>query len=608
MIDYSSFNRACSALYLNIPYCKTPCSYCHYLDNIAFGYDHVPNQYVEMLCVQLDDVLRHIDCQGIESIYFGGGTPSLLSNAQIHQIQDIVEQYRSDVCEVSIEIHPGLCNFDVVDNSFFTRYSIGVQSSDRWQLGRYRRHSYSMVEVENLVSCVRGSMVTRKINFDFMLDFDHVENDILCVASLQPDMVTFYPNTKDRGVERHQRVQMALKIVAKHLKGYRQLYRSKIIYLKQGSKPSRYSKIEYEDYGNIWGIGHNAVSYIGNDSYLCKYENGGSWLEHRNHRVGERYLSALMNGIPVAATKKSIASYLPKAMEEHFFRRVSDDADVCDKHIITSDCDLLYLPDSEYMRFYEYLKRELPTIYSRQFLAGIGYGDGDYEVVTSVYNKQALYQKGQELSFRRKKRTPSLRILVEGIDGSGKDTFVQFFVKALKKRFYYGDSSRISVLGQPDSSAACGEVAKNFIENNDCEGNFQDVIRVLSNNRQDSEDRILKIPGIIILIRGILTDKATFEKVFGHSASLGEGILIPQWDQLIIVDVDPAEADRRIQKRNIPRTWREHPEMLSYFREFYLGYENTKLFKNKQIVDNHSLAMLKATAERMAEEIYNKSE
>ena len=87
-------NENIDAIYLNFPFCKTPCSYCHYIENIQFGYDKIPETYVEQLLEQLDIVLSNIKSKTLKSIYFGGGTASLLNDKQIQSIKSVFDKYQ----------------------------------------------------------------------------------------------------------------------------------------------------------------------------------------------------------------------------------------------------------------------------------------------------------------------------------------------------------------------------------------------------------------------------------------------------------------------------------------------------------------------------------
>lgn len=61
MLEYSMISKLDNAIYINFPFCKLPCTYCHYIDNISFGYKEIPQQYLEMVISQLEDVLKKLE-------------------------------------------------------------------------------------------------------------------------------------------------------------------------------------------------------------------------------------------------------------------------------------------------------------------------------------------------------------------------------------------------------------------------------------------------------------------------------------------------------------------------------------------------------------------
>ena len=130
------------------------------------------------------------------------------------------------------------------------------------------------------------------------------------------------------------------------------------------------------------------------------------------------------------------------------------------------------------------------------------------------------------------------------------------------------------------------------------------VITALKCNRQQSEARIQSLNGIQILIRGIVTDLATLNIAFGDASESDIENENPcEWDYYIVVKTDPLIADERIQKRGIPRTWRETPEFLRIFSDYYLSFDS-KRFNKKVIIENTSIANLKKAARKLANEIY----
>ena len=181
MISYVDLKDEATALYLNFPFCKLPCTYCHYIENIDFGYSSIPDEYVLMVTTQLNHVLSCLKGKRLKSIYWGGGTPSLLTDNQIKKISDIFEKYHVTSKEVSIEIHPGMCNFDYANNYFFTRYSLGVQSFDQTTMTSYCRKGYTIESVTNIIQQIRKNSSPQIINIDLIFDSTLQEVDFDCI-------------------------------------------------------------------------------------------------------------------------------------------------------------------------------------------------------------------------------------------------------------------------------------------------------------------------------------------------------------------------------------------------------------------------------------------
>ena len=270
MINYRKINQNSSAVYLNFPFCKTPCLFCHYTENINFGYDSIPNDYFQKLCNQLEEILKEINNTKVKSIYLGGGTPSLLNDKQIFVLQELFKKYNVSALEISIELHPKMCNFDYENNRFFTRYSIGVQTLDNEEGRRYRRPTPYDFELIEMIKKIKKNQ--KIINLDFIFDEKIEEKNINFVNYTNPDTVTFYPNTKGKGLQRLRNIIEELKKLKEKLIDYYPLGECKHIFLRKEKSQSLYSKVQYEENGDIIGVGHNSISYINNESYLCIYK------------------------------------------------------------------------------------------------------------------------------------------------------------------------------------------------------------------------------------------------------------------------------------------------------------------------------------------------
>lgn len=602
------------ALYLNFPFCKSCCSYCHYKNNIQFGYSSIPNSYFELILSQLDSVCTYFRGKHFKSIYFGGGTPSLLSNEQLCIIENTIKNALISCDEVSMELHPGNYNFDFQNNLFITRYSIAVQSFDPEILQSYNRKYYSTEDINNITELIRKKNNDCIINIDLIFDESIFQECLMCAKTLLPDSITIYPNTKNRGVNRLVSVLDTLEKCRSCLSdNYVSLAKSRFIFLKKGTKQSEYAKLEYESFGDIIGIGHNSVSAISDKSFLTVYTPANTILVKKRLNKKNRYLHSFLSSLPVGVTMASVKALFPQIVDGNYLFTVSGNRDINEKHTVVSDDELVYMPETEYIRFNNNLLLQLEDEYRTTFLSSIGFGDTNFETIYKVYNKIIRLNESDEKELRHilidpetvlyKIPPPQITILVEGIDGSGKDSFVIFLTNELKKRFEYSDESGISVMGQPDSTLSYGVESKRFVEDL-VYTSEESIVKELSANRIDSEKKISSLSGIKILIRGIVTDKATFNYIFHRDVNLGEGIVLKKWDYYIVINAYTDTADERIAKRNIPRTWRESINHLKYFSDFYLSY-NSDMFTVKMVIDNYyDEESLKNEARKLADRIY----
>ncbi|KAA1244059.1 radical SAM family heme chaperone HemW [Aquimarina sp. RZ0] len=120
-----------SGIYIHIPYCKQACHYCDFHFSTTLKNK---DQMVFALCNEIKLRRSEIDdYEVIETIYFGGGTPSILSTAALKFIIDtIYENYLvSDTAEITVEANPDDLTEETItalSNTQINRLSIGIQS------------------------------------------------------------------------------------------------------------------------------------------------------------------------------------------------------------------------------------------------------------------------------------------------------------------------------------------------------------------------------------------------------------------------------------------------------------------------------------------------
>lgn len=197
------------SLYIHVPWCIRKCPYCDFNSHAQRG--ELPEaEYVNCLIKDLQDEARFAQGRTIQSIFIGGGTPSLFSAEsykrlfeQIHQIIPIQPD-----AEITLEANPGTFEQDKFEGyhaAGINRLSIGVQSFNDTQLqklGRVHNHQ------EAIKAAQKARELFPKLNLDLMhgLPGQSTENalqDLQQAISLQPDHLSWYQLTIEPNTEFH---------------------------------------------------------------------------------------------------------------------------------------------------------------------------------------------------------------------------------------------------------------------------------------------------------------------------------------------------------------------------------------------------------------------
>lgn len=155
-------------VYIHVPFCKSKCPYCDFY-SVTFSEDLI-EKYIKTVCDELFRYSLQTD-KTVDTIYFGGGTPSLLSTRHISKIlENIQKNFKISNPEITMEINPADCDiqyFSEIKNMGVNRISLGVQSFEDSQLkilGRRHTVEDSVKSFENI-----KSVGINNISFDFML-------------------------------------------------------------------------------------------------------------------------------------------------------------------------------------------------------------------------------------------------------------------------------------------------------------------------------------------------------------------------------------------------------------------------------------------------------
>ncbi len=190
------------SLYVHLPWCVRKCPYCDFNSHQRPAV--MPeDDYVRALLADLDQDLPQAQGRAIESIFFGGGTPSLFSGAAIARVLDGVrERLRLvDGCEITLETNPGSAEFDRFEGYLaagVNRISFGVQSFEDAKLKRLGR-IHGGEEARQAFRMARAAGVDN-INLDLMFGLPDQSpaqalEDLSQAIALGPEHLSHYQLT-----------------------------------------------------------------------------------------------------------------------------------------------------------------------------------------------------------------------------------------------------------------------------------------------------------------------------------------------------------------------------------------------------------------------------
>lgn len=144
-----------AGIYIHTPFCKSKCAYCNFF---SLASESKINDYVEALKKEIVLRKNYLGDETVKTIYFGGGTPSLLSVKNIEEILELLNKNYEIISspEITLEINP-----DTIDREKMSylkqigvnRMSVGIQSfddDDLRYLGRRHDSKHAMQVLEDL--------------------------------------------------------------------------------------------------------------------------------------------------------------------------------------------------------------------------------------------------------------------------------------------------------------------------------------------------------------------------------------------------------------------------------------------------------------------------
>lgn len=268
-----------AGIYIHIPFCKTRCSYCDFYSSTDIA---VKDQLVTCLCKELQAEKQYMGDEAIETIYFGGGTPSLLDEKDFKAIFYTIHRYfdTSECLEVTLEANPDDLSLDYIlmlKKFPFNRISIGIQSFINKELQLINRRHSSEQAIEAVKLCQRNGF--ENISIDLIYGYpsqtiNNLSTSIDKMLEINPTHISAYHLSYEKGTVIEQKLARK-EVQAVDEETSNEMYRLLVSKLKTHGyiqyEISNFAKPGFESKHNssYWsgkkylGIGPSAHSYNG---------------------------------------------------------------------------------------------------------------------------------------------------------------------------------------------------------------------------------------------------------------------------------------------------------------------------------------------------------
>lgn len=293
-------------IYIHIPFCVKKCAYCDFLS--APSTEEERERYVNLLCEEIAASSVRAKEYEVVTVFFGGGTPSILKGEQIERILKVLREsfVIAENAEITLEMNPGTVTgekLEIYKRAGINRLSIGLQSVHNEELKMLGRiHTYE--------EFLESYHMAREAGFDNMnvdlisaIPGQTVESwrkTLSTILELQPEHISAYSLILEPGTPFYELYAKENDKAEKLLPdedAERQMYRQTIVMLKEAGyeryEISNYSRPGYECRHNLgyWnrvpylGFGIGAASLVPQEmsvkGKMCRYSNPDNIEEYQ---------------------------------------------------------------------------------------------------------------------------------------------------------------------------------------------------------------------------------------------------------------------------------------------------------------------------------------
>lgn len=290
-----------AGIYIHIPFCSQACHYCdfHFSTSLAMS-----SQMVEAICGEMTMQKGYLGVEPVDTVYLGGGTPSVLSASNLKRIFEVLRREfdLSSAGEITLEANPDDLSeekLEVFSECGVNRLSIGIQSFFEDHL-RWMNRSHSSEQALQCVDLARQSGI-HDVSIDLIYGIPYHDHSVwekdlqLAIAFDVPHVSAYCLTIEDRTVFGQWQKSGRLPPIEEQFAA--EQYEMLIAHLSKAgyehyeisnfAKPGRYSRhnTSYWQQKSYLGLGPSAHSYNGSSRQHNLANNAGYIRSIKNGEV-----------------------------------------------------------------------------------------------------------------------------------------------------------------------------------------------------------------------------------------------------------------------------------------------------------------------------------
>ncbi len=291
-----------AGIYIHIPFCKQKCTYCDFHFSTTFS--AYRSQMINAIIKEIEERKDYLGNALINTIYFGGGTPSLLESEELEAIfSAIYKNYNlSSEIEFTLEANPDDIHKELLiawKNLGINRLSIGVQSFFQEDLNWMNR-AHSVEEGVNAVQMAKKMGFFLTVDLIYGLphhNIDHLKHNINQLVSLETEHISAYCLTVEKVTALHYMMKKGdLPTVGEEEQA------EQFEFLVSELKKAQYQQYEISNFAKSGAYSKHNSNYWRGVPYIGIGPSAHSFnLTSRQWNVAnnKKYIKGLMEGNPV---------------------------------------------------------------------------------------------------------------------------------------------------------------------------------------------------------------------------------------------------------------------------------------------------------------------